>query len=294
MSKLINFQVQNGFYEYVLDSFINPIVKYLPPDSYTKIKEYQEGSINISFFTEHVPHRGILMSHGIADKAWRDGGRVKDYDYIFVSGEMWKQKMLNEGVQECKILVNGYTKLDPLFEDGKPIKIKNNSNRIRVLYAPTHNVNNYMSSYPKLEQCFVNNPVPDDIEIIKSYHPANKSNRATTFDLYKEVDCVISDASSTLYEALALDIPVIFPDWIVKNHILSYYSKTFEIMIYRDGIGYHANHMKDLYRMIRLAKEKGLDNTTKQFIEGIFPSSLRGSSGKTTAEFLIKIAGGEI
>jgi CDP-glycerol glycerophosphotransferase (TagB/SpsB family) len=275
---------------------VDPIIKYLPLGSYLKSENYKEDLINVCFFVDsrHIPHKGIFMSHGIADKNWRDGNRVSTYNYVCVSGELWKQKMLKEGILEEKILVIGYTKLDSLFNNLQ--KKKGNDNKIHVLYAPTHNTGLILnpeawsfSCFPRLNKYLFQ--APEDMIIMDSLHPANDLEGKTTFDLYNWADVVISDCGSTLYEAWALNIPVVFPDWLVKEPISRGYKNSFENLIYNQNIGYHAINDKQFWDVIRYAKIKGLNRQTEDFIEGIFPKRLRGNSGRTMAEYLIKIAG---
>lgn len=287
MVKQINFLYnEGGLYSRVLDSLIEPILKYLPHATKGK---FLEGQINVRFFREAVPQRGVLMSHGLADKNWRDADKVAGFDYVFVSGPLWRDKMIKQGLPEKKILINGFTKLDPLFQDKN--SLKNNDSKIHVLYAPTHNAKevtgNHVSSYPRFNTYL--KEIPADVELINSYHPANNS-REITLDLFKSADVVISDCSSVLYEAWALGIPVVFPDWLVKDTIIKRFKGSFEDSIYSQGIGYHAQNIDELWKLVRFARDHGMDSVTKYFIEGIFPSELRGSSGKVTAEILLKLA----
>jgi CDP-glycerol glycerophosphotransferase (TagB/SpsB family) len=268
-----------------MDSIMNPILEHLPKDTYKITEEVQDNCFNVSFFTEHVPHKDVFLCHGIADKKYHDGSRVRDYDYICVSGIAWKNKLMNQGVNEKKIWVVGYSKLDPLFNDH--IDIIRNDNRIHVLYAPTHNMNNdKQSCYPRFNK-YLNN-IPKDMEIMESQHPANKSDCSTTFNLLKWADVTISDCSSVLYESLALGIPVVFPDWLVKNSILNVYPKSFEYQIYNESIGYHANNIDNLWELVRQAKSKGLNTATKTFIDGIVDPNTMGISGKLIANKLLE------
>jgi CDP-glycerol glycerophosphotransferase (TagB/SpsB family) len=272
-----------------MDSIMNPILEYLPKDTYKITEKIQDDCFNVSFFTEHIPHKDVFLCHGIADKKYHDGNRVGDYDYICVSGVAWKNKLINQGVKEKKIWVVGYSKLDPLFNNST--KVINNDNKIHVLYAPTHNMHKdknvvTMSCYPRFNK-YLNN-VPEDIEIMESQHPANKSDCVTTFNLLKWANVTISDCSSVLYESLALGIPVVFPDWLVKQSILSAYPKSFEYQIYNEGIGYHANTIDNLWDLVRQAKNKGLNTATKTFIDGIVDPNTKGISGKLIANKLLE------
>ena len=88
-------------------------------------------------FHEIEPQKEVFISHGLADKNWREAQFVKNYDYIFVSGQLWKDKMTSQGISSDKILINGFSKLDPLFK----MERKNNNENIVVLFAHTHNLN---------------------------------------------------------------------------------------------------------------------------------------------------------
>jgi hypothetical protein len=292
MSKMINFIRYGDYYLKVMDNIIDPIIKYLPKDAYQITTKFQSECLNVSFFAEHIPHRDVFLCHGIADKNYHNGDRIKDYDYIFASGDTWKQKLIKQGVPENKIYVTGWTKIEPMFNNLTKILKDENDNKIRVLYAPTHNMLQdkkavTVSSYPRLDEYFSN--TPSDIEILHSVHPANKAHRDTTLDLLGWNDVLISDCSSVLYEALSLNIPVVLPDWLVKQPILQGYPNSFEYQIYDKGIGYHAQNINHMWELIREASQKGLSQQTKDFIEGIFPARLRGNSGKVTADILLKL-----
>lgn len=298
MIKKINFIRYGDWYLDVMDKLISPIIKYLPPNSYDRTIKFNEKDLNISFFTEHRPHRDVFLCHGIADKNYHDGQIIKDYDYICVSGNLWKEKLIKQGVKESQIWITGFPKLDYIYDliKNKDKNIK--SDKIQVLYAPTHNLDPNtealsFSCYPRLNKFLEN--IPKDIQIISSFHPANyaANNDApiTTFKLFKKADVIISDCSSVLYEGMALGIPVIFPDWLVRGVIMSGYPDSFEYRIYNEKIGYHAENINEMWNLIREAKEKGLDDKTKSFAEGIVAKETLGISGKIIAEKLLKLCG---
>jgi hypothetical protein len=78
---------------------------------------------------------GVFISHGIADKGWRD--RVGNaYEHVFVSGPGWSRKMAENHCPIRRIVEAGYTKLDPIFQ-GR-VDAPERDDRIRVVWAPTH------------------------------------------------------------------------------------------------------------------------------------------------------------
>jgi len=299
MAKTINFRTVIYPYDKVVDSIVTPITKHLSQFSINY--NYLENYLNVSFFIEMEPHGGAFISHGIADKNWRNANRVHDYDYIFVSGPAWKDKLINQGIAPEKILINGYPRLDTLFNQEKPVR---KNNKINLLFAPTHTmmlpaslkedpiaVKNVLLEEVSANETLLKSlgEIPDDINLIESRHPANNRYNMT-FDQYLIADVVISDCSSTLYEAWALGIPVVFPDWLVKDNIIKKYPNSFEEYIYTNSIGYHAQSANEMLKMIYIAKESGVDEQTKEFMEGIFPIQLRGNSGSITAKMLLDAA----
>jgi len=232
------------FYENVLYSMVNPILLYLK--DYSISDDCMKNAINVHFFNEqndyykklNIQGINVFISHGIADKNWRNYNRVKHFDYVCVSGGLWRNKLCNKGMDEKKILLTGYTKLDPIFK-GEYIKKVNN--KPKILYAPTHNLAGWSirgnaSSYPKFLKYL--DKLSKDFEILESYHPANNEGQVTLQYLV-DADIVISDCSSIIYEAWSLNKPVIFPDWIVKDYIMKTYKGSFEDYIYKNQIGYH-------------------------------------------------------
>lgn len=286
-SEMINFiiPVPGSSYGNIIKGIVDPIRKFLP-DSMVHNK-FQPGHVNVHFFVEtgylnmvnYEPGKGvnIFMDHGMSDKCYRDAYKIKHFDYVCVPGPLWKEKMMLQGLPEEKILITGFSKLDPLFAMEKNEK---KSNRPRVLWAPTHS--NSVSSYPTFMSYL--DFIPTDYEVIFSIHPFHKDNLTPTFLEVRDADLVISDASSLIYEAWALGKPVVFPDWLVKDDIAKYYPGSLEDLIYKEKIGYHADHFEELVYQMQIAWQLGLDEKTKAFMEDIFPSKYRGQSGKMTAK----------
>jgi hypothetical protein len=301
--KIIRLINRGGIYENVFHSMVNPVTKYLTEDQYQIIfcgynrdtnrweNERHNNSFDVSFFSDPSYQHDFYIAHGIADKLYSEAGVLRNFKYIGVPGQLWVEKLVNQGMDRNKIFVIGFSKLDPVFQNRK--KVVNNTGKINVLYSPTHNTmpnnNNSSSSYPRfmpdLEKLYKN------FNIRISNHPANKINHEVTFGDLEWAEVVISDCSSTLYESLALGIPVVFPDYIVKNNIANNFPGSFEDKIYKEKIGYHANNIEEMKDLIYKAYEHGLDQRTTDFIEGIFPTALRGKSGEFIANKFLELSG---
>jgi CDP-glycerol glycerophosphotransferase (TagB/SpsB family) len=282
---LINFlQVKKkNSYRLILNSFIDPIVKHLNKNEFTIKIANNPNCLNVKFFTEKFyPPGDVFISHGIADKNYRNYDSVSDFKYVFVSGNLWKHKLIKQGMPEKKIFITGYTKLDVLFNSYHK---KEKNNQIFVLYAPTHT--NSPSLENKFERCF--DEISKKYYIKKSLHPHNKNMKVPTLQNLIDADVVISDCSSIIYEAWALDKPVVFPDWLVKKEIQKVFRYSFEDYIYGKQLGYHASNTDELLELIKIAYENGIDKSAKVFIENIFPKELRGKSGLVTAQTLMRI-----
>lgn len=214
----------------------------------------------------------VFLPHGIADKGYRNAENLNIFDCVIVSGALWKETLKLQGYPSEKIVIGGYPKMDNMF--GK------NNKRHRILWAPTHNYNVHektVSSFPDLLGYWSEFSQHHNINI--SLHPANTSMHIPTTNDLLEADVVIADSGSVIYEALALGIPVVFPDWIVKEGILTNYPKTFEAYIYRNDIGYHAESKYEFVDCINEARRNGLKCKDHMFISSVFNCNLRGCSG---------------
>lgn len=277
---MINFLYQkNEPYTKVLDSLIKPIITHLPKGTFVINPEPVRRHLNIIFFTSVFAPNGVFISHGIADKNYRNADITNKYKYVCVSGPTWKEKLIKQGMSPKKIFIAGYTKLDPIFQ-GK--LQKNICDKKVVLWAPTYgdwkhgSIETFGSTISDLGKDFV---------FYKSPHPAQADNNEPTLQKLLDADIVISDSGSLVYEAWALGKPVIFPDWLIKQGVLRYLPGSFEEYIYENNLGYHVDSFDELAATLR--KDLIVDSKVTDFMEGIFPKSLRGNSGKITAETLL-------
>jgi len=275
---VINFVHQaGGPYSGVLDAFIEPVLKYMPA---TK-GEARRGALNVRFFVGRECD-GVFMPHGIADKNYRNADKLQDFDCVFVSGPLWVEKLTKQGYPREKIFINGYTKLDPVFQGA----YRRAPGEAKILYAPTHGAIKEISLHGRFDEELA--MMAKHYEIISSTHPSYGGG--VTLQALADADAVISDAGSLLYEALALGKPVIFADWLIKKGVQKHFPRSFEEQIYENGIGYHAKSPADLRQTIETALQNGIDDKMKRFIDGIFPPELRGKSGEATAKILKELS----
>jgi hypothetical protein len=273
-------------YSNIIDAIVNPILEHLPEGR----KTLEPGvGLNVGFFTEKGLLNGCsaFIPHGIADKNYRTAERVGQYEHVICSGPLWRDLYIRQGMDQGRIFIGGYSKLDPIFK-GMVKKSKD----IRVLWAPTHSAFDSgakpaTSSSPGFAEYL------GEIEGVEvALHPADKPDETPTIQKLVDARVVIADHGSILYEALALGKPVVIPDWIVREGIISKFPGSFECFIFENDFCYHATDIKHLNELINVALEEGIDRRTKDFIDGIFPPELRGNSGEATAQILRKIKGG--
>lgn len=291
-------------YKFAIEALAKPIFENLPQEEtsfYNRpVPGSKEKGINCRFFNSaRITEQGkcpvgphdVFISHGIADKNYWIGNKIDQFNYAFCPGQIWHNRMRDTGYKG-EIFITGYTKLDPLFQ-GKIEKVERD--KPYVVWLPTHGYNNKhkgRSSYPMFLQYI--DHISDKYIVSNGMHPTTKMHarkkQVPTIQELVDADVVIADAGSTLYEAWALEKPVIFPDWICKKDVMSHFSPdNLEYQIYAKEIGYHAKDMKHMNQLIERALQDGMKDEEKEFINGIFPEHLRGKSGETAARALIEI-----
>lgn len=244
----------------------------------------------------------VFFGHGIADKGWRTAGRIRDFHFVCTSGPAWTDRYLTQGVHPDRILEIGYPKLDPIFNG--EIEPRQRDRRIRVVWAPTHGgvigrplrdddpSRNAASSW-RHRDLIMGLLEGDDFDVVEAPHPRTRPDRKITLAEYVDADVVIADGGSTIYEAWALGLPVVFPTWLTsvsRRH--QDRSATFEADIYRWRIGRHVFHPADLAGAVVEAAAEGITTAEVDFIAPILPSAYRGTSGRRFARMLDDISAG--
>lgn len=279
----INFCVASGgLYKTICNAIMQPVIDYLP--EVTVNSKLIPGAVNIGLFITDEGCQAFIP-HGIADKNYRNADKVRGFQYVFVSGPAWVEKLTAQGFPRSKIMIGGYTKLDPIFQ-GKYVKRPHD--RPLILYAPTHGAIESISLDGRFDECL--SQLSQHYEVIHAPHPATNPGANVTMQALVNADVVISDAGSLVYEAWALGKPVVFPSWLLKDGVIKHFPGSFEEQVYREEIGYHAWNVTSLLDCVKCAALKGLDRKAIDFIESIFPSELRGRSGGATAKLLMDIA----
>lgn len=248
----------------------------------------------------------VHVSHGLASKGYRDHSKTRTYRHMFVPGDLQFREVVASGRPARKLEVAGYPKLDPLFSR-RELTYSRDPSRVRVLYAPTHGgggekyvEGNRNAPGARATSYWRRDEVLQllqeaGFEVTESLHPRHSPGHKATFDEYVTADVVVADGGSTLYEAGVLGIPVVSPTWMVGERNIERGGRsrrTLESVYYHQRIGYHVEEPSSFTDTILEAVENGQDDKTVEFMEGIVPSSLRGTSGERWARRLVEIAGG--
>src|SRR5690606_25390294 len=129
--------------------------------------------------------------------------------------------------------------------------------RIRVVWAPTHGgggeplrpaqapsdaPTSPCSTWGRRDE--VLGALPEsEFDVIEAPHPRHRQDGKSTLAEYVDADVVIADGGSTIYEAWALDLPVVFCDWLTAAGNINRFLRaggSLEAQIYRERIGRHA------------------------------------------------------
>jgi len=312
------------------------------------IEDAVQGAVNLSLFIRqgrekddaHKVAADVILAHGIADKRYfftQDSDTslplANEYEYLLVPGS-WHVNRLIEGtyrrnphyqitVEQKQIKKVGWLRLDSLIKESAT-QDKEPHHRLRVLWAPTHNVvpgtndkkidEIATSSFPGFKQ-HVKETASRYIFRV-SLHPRNRSDRTPTGSQLVWSDVVISDFGTMVYEAWALGKPVIFPRWCIDvETLINRNPLSAESYIYRNRIGLHPESKEEMNQILdaiqnevignsitRLVKrisrinrphKAAIDlrgNGVSEFIDHYVDPTYRGNDSRRTAEVLMQIA----
>jgi len=273
----ICFLVRKGNYEIVDRAHVEPILEHLEGGEIAH--EPSSAALNVSLSWEVFPKADVFLSHGLADKNWRNADKMSGYGHVLVSGPAWKEKLVGQGVSPDAISVVGYPLLDPVWDLKR--------SRELLVWAPTHKATSDVTTEGRFSGALLDRLGKEfSLEIVS--HPVG--SKRLFRDVLPRAAVVIADAGSTLYEAWAFGVPVVFPDWLVKEAVLKKWPGSFEAMIYEQGLGWHANSEEELIDLVREVWKTGeLGTGVEEFMEGILLSELRGRSGIVAAKELMRL-----
>ncbi|MGA9797242.1 MAG: hypothetical protein WBQ17_17080 [Rhizomicrobium sp.] len=306
---MINFILSSSpNYALVQASMLGLIKAHLDPAEYSEtVSRRRADALNFSLFISSQPD--VLMSHGAADKNyfWRRHPEqrtrlVKDVRHILVPGDWLRRRIVrSKHLPQGKNQVHnvGWPRLDALYALQAKYRAspKPAGARPKVLWAPTHDLRRKgkelaisQSSYPKLLDDL---PLLEKhVDLTSSLHPRNRDSKVPTLEQLIEADVVISDFGTMVYEAWALGKPVIFPDWIVRDPIVTYMKPVVtERYIFDHNIGVHAKSIEELIEAAHSQRE--IDETTRAFLDGYIDPAYKGCSAKRIADFLRDLAASE-
>jgi len=276
---------ESSGYHNIFHAHVAPIIKhFLPSDEVIFYPEIRDGYTTITLGRAVAD---IFIHHGISDKNWRDAKNMDGAKYVFVPGPAWVEKLTGQGMDEKRIRIVGYPLLDPIFERSIP----GDSNI--VLWAPTHA--NSPTTYPHLRDPLMESCKKLGLEFIESPHPHHGVSGDSTQEIIARSAVVVADSGSSIYEAWAMGVPVVIPDYAIKRgmkdiDVAKEWPGSFESIIYSEKIGHHVYREEDLTATIQLAISEGVTQKARDFMDGIFPVNLRGNSGLLAANTIREIA----
>lgn len=190
----------------------------------------------------YLPGVKVQVFHGYAAEK-KDHWVIRRYfDTYFTQGPFFTQGFtkLSEKYNDFEVVETGWPKQDWIkthlhdFDDEKEALLKKYQRKQVVLYAPTFSPS--LTSLPYIKQALVNLVKHKNIVLLLKFHPLTKQEWVDEYRQLAEqedyilwiddfnvtqyqlmADVMISDTSSTVYEFLLLNKPVITYRTIAKN-----------------------------------------------------------------------------
>lgn len=301
-------------YAHLVSMFVWAIAKHLPPEVEVSVGAAADPlRFNVHFFREETDVFGrpreccdLYISHGILQKVLGTTvERLSQFDYIGVPGPMAADCLAARGVERAKMVTVGHPGLDEAFRwhqafaSDPALKEFYGQHVLRdarlaaknpkpvVLWAPSHSA--FIGEYV-LPPLYFSKALDAAHEIVRVGHPA-VSGRSSVLarDVLHFAKACIGDVSGTVFEAWALGVPVVFPDWLIGEFVVAQCGDAPLGRVYSEGIGRHVQSPEDFPAAVREAVNEGITEEEKRFIDSYLPVELRGSSGKAAAAFLRRV-----
>lgn len=240
--------------------------------------EYNNDSVFVSLFP-NVP----ADIHIMFDLADRDHLRqidterkpfLNNFKKILVPGRWMQRKLLQDKrltLKPSSIIAVGSPRTAYLYKlnaTRKPV-IRTNS-KPNVLFAPLHSnwadSNGQAMSSEALMMPFLNK-LKEHCNLTVCIDGRNKQNKKPATEELLNADLVITDYTSVIYEAWALGKPVIFPRWLLGDHIIKKAPKSAEAFIYENNLGHHANNFEHMLQLIDAWTAINLGDGVESFLE---------------------------
>lgn len=213
-------------------------------NSIQEVKDFQPEAIFVpgNIVPYYLPGVKIEIFHGYAEK--KDQFVIRRYfDTYFTQGPFYTQRFLElaKKYKDFEVLETGWTRQDWIYNnlhtyDAERQKLLDNSGKKRILlYAPTFSKS--MTSLPYMEEALRQFAEKEDALVLIKLHPLTKPE---LIQQYRELaqqssgiifiddhnvtpyilmsDCMLSDTSSTIYEELLVNKPVITFKTTVEPH----------------------------------------------------------------------------
>lgn len=266
--------------------------------------------------TQGRPVRGVafslfpeLLSDALMPFELADRGLLKQtspqgellasrHGHVLVPGRWMRDRILQDDkfhLPPSKVLITGSPRIDFLrqLQADREVPASNNDDTPRVLYVPLHENWRDENGLPLSSAA----PMAAYLDQLKDIcrlevredAPTTGAKQPVTEALL-DADIVITDYTSTIYEAWALGKPVIFPRWLLGNRGVAKAPKSAEAFIYDNKIGHHAGSLEDLLNLISRGQELGLGDGVEAFMEDYLDNFHGGNAAQRIAQVLERLA----
>ena len=209
--------------------------------------EFPVGGLFLKFRRNviHLTHGAPIKNAGLCEKQVSFLKRMyykilqSDVSYSLATAEVFKKYIANHiGISPKSVIINGFPRFDPLYK-GDYIKLPENNDKTRILYAPTWRhfsevklfpfedydfpsleyflkeigIIIYLRMHPDFEAS-----IPDCFVHSKQFYIFSGKQFPDINDYMGNFDMLITDYSSIFYDFMVFDRPMFFFDYDVKEY----------------------------------------------------------------------------